>query len=197
MRKLIKKSIVAAAIFAAITVNAANDFNGFSIKIIDAKMVSLTLKNNDGSSKIKVVDSNGNVLYRENFNGNYFSKKYNLMPLPSGEYFFEVEGQTKIKILPFKVLENNVEFENKIESIYFKPIVREDGDLVHISKMALNGEALSISLYDVNLGSLYNEELTGNVHLEKSLNISKLKQGNYFLVLKCDNKTFTHMIIKK
>jgi hypothetical protein len=196
MKNLIKNSILIVAFFATIVMNATNEENSFNLKVIDAKKVSLTLQNYDGSSKVSVIDSYGEVLYKESFNGTHFSKSYDLMTLPTGDYYFEVEGQTKIKLMPFKVTEKEVTFNNEVETVYFKPIVRLDGDSVYISKIALNNESLTIALYDADNTVLYNEALNGKMYLGKTLNTSKLEKGNYKLILISDNKTFTHVIKK-
>jgi hypothetical protein len=196
MKNLIKKSMLIVVLFTTIIMNAANDDRGFNLKVIDSKKVSLTLQNYDGSSKVRVIDSSGEVLYKESFNGTYFYKMYDLMTLPNGDYYFEVEGQTKIKLLPFKVNDQEVVFNNEVETVYFKPIVRQDGDFVHISKMALANESMKIYLYDNKYDKLYNEELSGELHFGKTLDVSKLEKGNYRLVLISDDRIFTHVINK-
>ena len=196
MKNLIKNSILIVAFFTTIVMSALNDESGFNFKVVDAKMVSLTLENNDGSSKVSIVDSFGEVLYKESFKGTYFSKKYDLLTLPVGDYYFEVEGQTKIKLMPFTVTEKEVAFNNEVETIYYKPTVREQGDKIHISKIALNNEALTVVLYNNVNEALYLEKLDGDLNLEKTLNISKLKKGNYKLVLVEAGKTFSYNIQK-
>ena len=196
MKNLIKNSMLIVAFFTTVVMSAVNDESGFNLRVIDAKMVSLTLENSDGSSKVSVVDSYGEVLYKESFKGTYFSKSYDLMTLPTGDYYFEVEGQTKIKLMPFTVTEKEVTFNNEVETIYFKPIVREEGDKIHVTKIALDNESLTIALYNNVNDILYTEKLEGDMHLGRTLNISKLEKGNYRLVLEAADKTFSYNIKK-
>jgi len=195
MKSLIKKSLVIAMLFTAMVTAASNEDSGVKFTLVDSKLIDLKLQNSDGDILISVKDIDGHVLYSENYEGLNFSKKYDLATLPNGDYFFEIEGSTKIKLMPFKVSSKKVSFNNEIETVYYKPTVRQDKNLVYVSKVTFNEEAsLAISLYDEKLNELYNEDLSGTLSLGKILDISKLAKGNYKLVLKSGNKVFTEEI---
>ncbi|SNR67199.1 hypothetical protein SAMN06265371_108116 [Lutibacter agarilyticus] len=197
MKNLIKKSLLVVAVLTTIVMSGANINNNVKVNVIDSKVIDLKLKNSDGDLTISVRDAKGETLYTEKFEGNYFSKKYDLNTLPTGDYYFEIEGRTKINLMPFKVTSEGIEFDNKVESIYYKPNVRQDGDLVFISKVALNNENFTISLYDDHLNMLYKEELSGQVNLGKTLNLMKLEKGSYSVVMKSGGKSFEQKIYKK
>ena len=92
--------------------------------------------------------------------------------------------------MPFNVTSKEVKFNNEIEVVYFKPIVRRDNDLIFISKIALKNESLTISLIDDSENVLYNETIAGTATLGKVLNVKELKKGSYKLVLSSDNRFF-------
>ena len=195
MKSLIKKSLVFAMLFTAMVTAASNEDSGVKFTLVDSKLIDLNLQNSDGDILISVKDIDGHVLYSENYEGLNFSKKYDLATLPNGDYFFEIEGSTKIKLMPFKVSSTKVSFNNEIETIYFKPTVRHDKNLVYVSKVTFNEEvSFSITLYDEKLNNLYSEDLSGALSLGKVLNVSKLAKGNYKLVLKTGNMVFTEEI---
>lgn len=197
MKNLIKKSLLVVAVLTTIVMSGANINNNIDVNVIDSKVIDLKLKNSDGDLTISVRDAYGETLYTEKFEGNYFSKKYDLNTLPTGDYYFEIEGRTKINLMPFKVTSEGIEFDNKVESIYYKPNVRQDGDLVFISKVALNNENFTISLYDDHLNMLYKEELSGRVNLGKTLNLMKLEKGSYSVIMKSGGKSFEQKVYKK
>lgn len=197
MKNLIKKSLLIVAVLTTMVMTGTELENSVNLKLIDAKLVNLTLQNSDGDLQVSIRDNQGHVLYSENFQGIDFSKKYDLTTLPQGEYFFEIEGQTKIKMMPFKVSLKSVEFENKIETVFLKPTVRRNEDLLFISKVSFKNEPLTIILYDENSTVLYKEELTGNVTLGKTLNLAKLNYGYYKLVMLSEDKVFTENIRKE
>lgn len=196
MKNLIKRSFLIVALFTTIALTAAEVESGMKLKI-DSKLVDLSLYNTDGNITVRVKDSKDYVLYTEQFEGKDYSKKYDLATLPNGDYFFEIEGQTKIKLVSFRVKPNAVVLNNTYKTILFKPVVRQENNKIYISKLALNDESLNVVLYDRNYNVLYKEELNGNVNLEKVLNISNLEKGNYILKLNSNTQSFTKNIIKQ
>ena len=196
MKKLIKKSLLVVAVLTSIVINATN-INNVVVDVIDVKLIDLKLNNSDGDLKISVRDTYGELLHSEKFVGSYFSQKYDFNTLPVGDYYFEIEGQTKINVMPFKISSKGIDFDNVVESVYYKPTVRQNEDLVFITKVALNEENLTVVLYDQQLNVLYKEELNGNVNLGKTLNLGKLKSGYYNLLMKSDGKIFEQKVYKK
>lgn len=197
MKNLIKKSLLIVAVLATVVIKATNINNNVKVNVIDLKLIDLKLKNTDGNLTISVKDAFGEVLYTEKFEENYFSKKYDLNTLPTGNYYFEIEGRTRINLMPFKVTSKGFEFKNNVESTYYKPIVRQDGDLVFISKIAFNKEEFEINLYDQQLNLLYREKLNGDINLGKKLNLKNLKSGNYSIVMKSAGKVFKQKVYKE
>jgi hypothetical protein len=197
MKNLIKKSLLVVAVLTTIVMSGANIIDNVKVNVIGSKLIDLKLKNSDGDLTISVRDAYGETLYTEKFEGNYFSKKYDLNTLPTGNYYFEIEGRTKINLMPFKVTSEGIEFNNKVESVYFKPIVRQEGNIVFISKVTLNNENFTICLYDDDLNMLYKEELVGDINLGKTLNLMKLHEGSYSVVMYSGGKSFEQKIYKK
>ncbi len=199
MKNLIKKSLLIVAVLTTVVISATNINNNPDIKVstIDSKLIDLRLKNSDGDLTISVKDSYGEVLYSEEFSGSYFSKKYDLNTLPIGNYYFEIEGVTKINLMPFTVTSRGFEFKNEITSTYYKPTIRQEGDLILISKIAFNEENFEINLYDDEFNLLYNELLAGEVNLGKALNLKDLKSGSYKVVTKSAGKIFEQNVYKK
>jgi hypothetical protein len=197
MKNLIKKCLLIVAVLTTIVMSGANINNNVEVNVIDSKLIDLRLKNSDGDLTISIIDTYGETLYTEKFEGSYFSKKYDLQTLPVGDYYFEIEGRTKINVIPFKVTSEGTEFSNTVESIYYKPIVRQDGDLLFISKVSLNNEDFAVRFYDEDLNMLYKEELRGDVNLGKTLNLMKLERGTYLVVMKSDGKSFEQKVYKK
>lgn len=194
MKNLVKKGLLIAMLCFAMVAKASDNDSGIKVTVINSKLIDLKLQNFDGDLVISVKDMTGQVLYSENYRGSKFSKKYDIKTLPTGDYFFEIEGHTKIKLMPFTVSSNEVKFNNEIEAVYFKPIVRRKNDLVYISKIALKNETLNVVLFDENENVLYNEKISGSTTIGKTLNIKELETGSYKLVLSSDNRVFTEQI---
>jgi hypothetical protein len=198
MKNLIKRSLLIVAFFTLPASKAmSNEPNpNANVTIVNGKLINLTLNYSDGDLEVNIQDSFGLVLYKEKYIGAMVSRKFDLTLLPNGSYFFEISGQTKIKIIPFSVTSNNVDFEKEKETIFFKPIVRFKDDVVYISKLAFKNEALNINVYDTNYNLLYSEQLKNNINLGRKLSFSKLEPGNYRLVLKSEGRVFEETIKK-
>lgn len=197
MKNLLKKNLLIVALLFAVVTKATNINNNVKVAMINSKLIDLKLENSDGDLRISIKDIYGEVLYAEKFEGNYFSKKYDLNTLPIGNYYFEIEGRTRINLMPFKLTSSGFELRNQMKSTFYKPIVRQEEDLVFISKIAFNTEDFEVYLYDDQLNLLYKENLKGDINLGKTLNLKNLKSGNYRIVMKSEGKVFEQKIYKK
>ncbi len=199
MKNLIKRSLLTLALLALLASNAMNnETNLYNNKIIvKGKLIDLNLKFTDGGLKVNVKDDFGFVLYNDTYIGSEFARKFDLTSLPNGNYYFEIEGQTKIITIPFKVNSSNVDFQKEEESIFYKPILRMDDDSIYISKVTFNNEPFKIELYDNDSHLLYKEELKGAISLERKLNISKLESGEYKFIMISENRVFEQIVKKK
>jgi hypothetical protein len=197
MKKTMKSMLVMAILCTNIAVVAKSNYYYSSEPLTKAKLSTINFKNFDGDLNITIKDSYGLIFFKEKFKGVDFKNTYDLTSLPTGKYFFEINGQTKIKVVPFYVKERVVSFENDKEQIYFKPIVREHEDnLFSISMVALNAKSLKIKLYDMESNLIYSEELTDDLYLGRFINISNLDSGVYKLVMQSNGRTFVERIRK-
>ena len=192
MKNLIKKSVLIAILMIALVSNASE--KDLTVKIIsqESKVVQLILNNHHGSSEVFIKDITGFQLYKVLIKDKEFLKKFDLSGLPDGEYYFEVNSQTKIKTIPFSVATNNLEFNKEI--IVFKPIARFKNDIIYISKFTLNEEMLDVFFYDDDQHLLYREKLFGKNNLSRILNLSNLDSGSYHLELNDGGKLYSEII---
>jgi len=194
MKNLIKKSVLMAMLMIALVSNASE--KNVSLKIIshESKVVQLILNSHDGSSEVFIKDKKGFQLYKVLIKDKEFLKNFDLSELPDGEYYFEINSQTKIVTKPFSVASNTLEFSK--ETIVFKPIVRFKNDIIYLSKFTLHNETLDVFLYDDNQHLLYSEKLFGQNNLNRKLNLSNLDSGSYSLVLKSEGKLYNEVFKK-
>ena len=199
MKNLFKRSLLVIALFTLLGSNAMSNDNNLNdnLIIVNGKLVDLTLKYTDGELKINIKDSFGIVLYNDIYTGVEFTKKFDLTSLPNGNYYFEIEGQTKIKMIPFTVILNNIDFQKEEETIFFKPIIRFKENVVYISKLALKKGKMKIKIYDDNSNLIYTEDLKEKLYLDRKLNLSMLESGSYNIVSKSEGKIFKEKVTKK
>jgi len=197
MKNLFKKSVLGLLLLTATLASANVNFKNVKIFSENSKSLNLQLNNNDGESEIFIKDKYGIQLYNEQFNGKQFSKKFDLALLPDGEYIVEIEGQTKIRVLPFNVSGSKVEVLENSKVLIYKPIIRVEGDLVYISKFSSMNENLKIAFFDADNNLLLEDKLDNKMVTGKIFNIRLLPKGNYKVTAKYDSyRTTVHEIVR-
>ncbi|MUU78357.1 hypothetical protein [Winogradskyella endarachnes] len=187
MKNILKNILVVALMFTALVASADSSLRNSK----DESKTILTLTDVIEGNKLLIKDAYGLTLYTEQIeNSGDYIKGFDLTELPNGNYYFELVQDFKIKTIPFSVEENTVKFEKDNESTVFKPVVKVEDDLVYISKLALNKQALSIEVYYDNDGYnlLHSETIEGTQDIKRMIKLTE--KGSYKIVTKSDGKTF-------
>lgn len=192
VKKTIKKSILIVTVFASM-LTSATEISKLKLVKEELTKTALTLNNVKAGNLLTIKDYSGVILYKEliNSSGTY-KKGFDLTALPNGAYFFEVDKDLEILTIPFTVNANKVAY-NK-ETTAFKPLVNQKNNLVFISKLSPNLEAVNIRIYADNNNDyelLYSEKIEGVQTVER---IYKLEKGKYKIVFNSNNQEFTKFI---
>ncbi|KAA5827341.1 hypothetical protein FPF71_00405 [Algibacter amylolyticus] len=187
-----KKAILMVA-FLATVVGFANDSNSLIKK--GAKKTAIVLKNVKVGNLLTIKDNYGIVLYKEAIKteGSY-TKGFDLTQLPDGDYVFELEKDLEINTIPFTVLHNQVTFNKTDEVTYFKPYVKQDQDLVYVTKLNPELKETTINVYAINGTEStlrFSEKITNTQSIEK---VFKLTKGNFKIEINSGNKEYTTFI---
>jgi hypothetical protein len=187
--KTLKNSILVVTIFASM-LSTANEIT--NDKIIST---AITLNNVKVGNLLSIRDYNGAILYKETLtiSGTY-RKGFDLSALPDGDYFFEIDKDLEVTNIPFTVASKKVTYKRAEQTTIFKPYVNQVNDMLFVSKLAPNLEALTISIYsDYNseYELIHTEKVEGVQAIEK---VYKLQKGNYKIVFNSNNKEFTKFI---
>lgn len=191
-----RKSLVFVALLVAVTVSYGNEISGNtnSGKIV---RTNVTFKNVKKGSVLSIKDRNGLVLYKEaiQLNGDY-SKGFDLTSLPDGDYYFEMDRDIEVRVIPFKVLGSIVKFDKMTENKVFKPIVFVSSKKhVHVSKIAIQNKVLNIEIFADNGDLIHSEkvEKEGEI-LGKIYDFSTSEKGVYTIVMKTAGRRFVKNI---
>ena len=195
MKKLLTTGILLATLFATVP-NFANATTKSGLIPLDEGKMALTLKDVNPGNQLSIKDDNGIILYKEliKTSGTY-KKGFDLTALPDGDYFFELEKDLEIRTIPFTVKSNKVVFNKEEATSIYKPFVRQKDDKVFITKLALNGEPLKISIYSGENGDYklaYTETIEGVKTIGKAYTLKK--GGTYKITLNSNNKEYTTFI---
>ena len=196
MKKVIKTNVLMVAMF-TMMLNNANANNFIPLKK-EFKETTLTLNNVKKGHRLLIKDLNGLVLYKEFIqdSGSYY-KGFDLTSLPSGDYYFELDKDLEIKIIPFNVTSNDVVFDKKNETSIFKPTVRVKNNKVFISKLSLDLKPFEIKVYQENPGKdylLYSETIENTKVIERLYTLPENQKVSYKIIFKTEGREFVEHI---
>jgi hypothetical protein len=193
MKRLAKTSLVIVVMFTTM-LSVANEFTTLT-KEKTKEITHLTFENVKRGSLLLIKDHYGMILFKELIeNSGEYSKGFDLTALPDGNYYFELDKEVEIKIIPFVVLTNVVTFDKAKESTINKPFVAFKGGRLLVSKLALSNQPLEVKIYDKNSHLIYSDKLTDGKILERIYDVSKVEKGNYKIVMKSDGREFVKQI---
>ena len=194
MKKLIKQSVVVLGLCVSMQTFANNEIGVTKEK--EPKVTSISFKKVKPGSKLSIKDGDGMVLYKEPIvkKGDY-SKGFDLTTLPNGDYYFELDSELEIVIIPFNVVSNQVVFKKEEKSTIFKPLVRVKDNIVFVSRVSYEESPIEFKIYYADNYDLVLSEKTENQnHLKKIYDFSKAKKGNYLFVFKSNGRRFTKTV---
>ncbi len=166
------------------------------IKEKESNVTNISFKKLKQGSMLSVKDMNGIVLYKESVvKAGDYSKGFDLTSLPNGDYFFELDTEFEIMIIPFNVVSNQVAFKKEEKSTIFKPFVRVKGDKVFVSRFSFEESPIEYRIYyKDNYDLVLTEKFKDQKHLKRVYDFSTAQKGNYVFVFKSNGRKFTKTI---
>jgi hypothetical protein len=159
-------------------------------------VTNMTFKRVKQGSKLLIKDKSGIVLYKESIvkTGKY-SKGFDLTSLPNGDYYFELDTDLEIVIIPFNVVSNQVNFKKEEKSKIHKPYVRVDKDMVYVSRASYVESPIEYKIYYLDSNEVvYSEKLSMGKNFNKAYDFSTSLKGTYLFVFNSDGRKFSKTI---
>jgi len=176
----------------------ASETSSFSKKNGIKKTIIISLDNVKQGQLLYIKDYSGVILYNEVLekNGTY-NKNFNLSALPLGDYYFELDKDMEIKVIPFKVEIDKVEIFTEMETLIFKPMVKSKENKVYLSRLSMNNEPLKVNIYyegsnDKEL--IFSEKIENRNIVERIYALDKQQRGLYKIIVLTEGRTFSHVI---
>ncbi len=176
------------ALLATVT-GFANDANSLIKK--GAKKTALVLENVKEGNLLSIKDSYGIILYKELIDTNgVYTKGFDLTELPDGDYVFELEKDLEVKTIPFTVKASTVSYKKSEEATYFKPYVKQENNMVYLTKLNLNQVPTSVKVF-ANIDGEYKLCHSEIVENEKVIEkVFRLGEGKYKIEINSNNKEY-------
>jgi len=194
MKNLAKMSLV--VIMSMMSLASYANETDMIIKEKEGTITNLHLDKVKQGSVLSIIDRNGLILYNEAIerSGDY-SKGFDLTTLPDGDYVFELDSELKIMVIPFKVKSKEVIFDKEAEKLIYKPVIRTKGQMVFVSKIAIDESPISYKIYFAeNHDLVHAEKFQASDDIKKVYDFSASKKGNYLFVFESNGRTFTKAV---
>jgi len=191
MKKLTKRSLIILGLFTSLLSFANDGYN--TIKEKEPKVTNVSFKNVKLGSMLSIKDINGLVLYKESIvKKGAYSKGFDLTALPNGEYYFELDSELKIVIIPFNVVSNQVKFKKEEEFTIFKPNIRVKDDIVYVSRSSDSESPVNYRIYyQKNNDLVYSEKLEVGKNFNRIFDFSTSEKGTYLFVFFTEGRKFS------
>lgn len=194
MKNLKKTSLLALGLMMSLTTLANNP--EVMVKESEKSITKLHFDKVRQGSTLIIKDVNGLVLYKEAIEQTgAYSKGFDLTTLPDGDYFFELNSELKIEVIPFNVKFNEVEFNKDQKEFIYKPVVRTKGELVYVWKTDIDQSAVSYKIYYAGTNELvHTAKFDSKEKISKTYDFSGAKKGNYVFVFESEGRSYTKTI---
>ena len=194
MKNLVKKSLVVLGLFTSLMgyANAGPEM----INEKESKITNMSFKSVKQGSKLSIKDVNGLILYKESIGktGKY-SKGFDLTALPNGDYYFELESELKIVLIPFNVVQNEVNFNKEEENTIFKPVIRVKDEIVYLSRPSFDETPIDVKIFfSKNNDLILSEKFEKESELKRVYDFSKSQKGNYTFVFESNGRKYSKSI---
>jgi hypothetical protein len=197
MKKILKFSLVVAALLTVMNVSAlGNDFS-LDVKKVQGKKVTFVL-NEVNKVELSILDLDDKLIHSENVNSKgSVNRTYDLNALPEGTYFLVAESETKIAKYEISVIgQTAVLGANAVKETY-KPMLVNNNGLVSLSIFNLCKNPVSIKIYNAADEEVYTSPVIEEQHIAKYFDIKNLANEEYTFVMSYADKVFVKKISAK
>lgn len=194
MKNIVKVTTVLALMF--ITLNGvAREPKLNLLSIGKSKSVVLTMEASSQGVQIKLMDADLNIIYTENMSEGLFSKKLNLKELEDGKYYLSADDNLKKYSYTILLENNKVKIVEAEEDI--KPFFRNTENMIFMNYLNLDKSNLSIKVYDAENRTVFSQEVSEELIVEKAFNFTDAFPGTYIVTVNCVGKTYSEEIVVK
>jgi hypothetical protein len=189
--KTIKRKVLVVVFMLVTLFNYANNDNDFN-NTINAKKVKVAFKNVKKGHLLTIKDENGTQLHSETISRTgLLTKVFDLSSLGNGKYTVELNKDYEIIVKTLEVKNNKVIFNKDSKKIIFKPVIRNEENILMISKIAFDKKPMKVNLY-FNGKAIYSETEKNEEILNRVYKFDKEVKGDYRVIIYNNNRRYVH-----
>lgn len=193
MKNLSKKLIIVALIASSFISfgNPKEDANN-TISVVNDTKLKVVYNDVKKGHTLRLRTEDGEKIYSEAITiDGQLVKVLDLSALENGTYKIELEKDFSILVNTIKIENNTIIFSEDNDSVIFKPVVRNDNNLLLISKIAFDSKPLQVNIYYKD-EMIYSETITNDGIIKKAYRLQKETKGAYRVVLYNNNRSYIH-----
>lgn len=192
MKKVVRTVAMIALMFVTATSIANEEKLSLETKK-ESKSLVFELDSKAQETAIRLFDAANQVLYSEDISNESYAKKFNLMNLENGFYYFTTEDSLKKIIYTIEVDGSNVTILKRKENT--KPVFRKENGMVYLNLLNLDKKDVKIEVFDSSNRLVFSEKRVNEMIIEKAFNFSKAYADNYTVVVRDSQNTYYEDIV--
>ncbi|MEL7587339.1 MAG: hypothetical protein AAGU19_11560 [Prolixibacteraceae bacterium] len=147
----------------------------------------------ESNYEISIENSAGEIVYYKETEGKMadYRKVYDFSKLETGTYSLVVNIDGATSRRDFNVGNKSIEV-GKMKNLV-KPFFAYNNDILHLAYLNYPGESMDLLIYDGD-NLIYNKALENKFSVNEGLDLSKLKTGNYQVVLATGDQVFDYTV---
>ncbi|APZ45972.1 hypothetical protein BW723_06545 [Polaribacter reichenbachii] len=186
----IKRKVLVAVFMLATVLNYANNADGKNV--VNTKSVKVVFNEVKKGQQLTIKDVHGVVLYTENVaKEGKLIKTFDFSQLIDGSYTLELEKDFQIIVKSIKIEEGKVILNDASEKVILKPVVRNEDNLLMITKIAFDKQPLDVALY-YNNEIIYSETVEGDSILNRVYKLDEALKGDYKVVIQNNGRRYSN-----
>ncbi|WP_423126385.1 hypothetical protein [Gaoshiqia sp. Z1-71] len=158
----------------------------------DRAVVAIS-NNAESKFQISIENSSGEMIYYKETEGNAaeYRKIYDFSKLEKGDYRLTVSIDGAVSERAFSIESKNINV-GKMKNVV-EPFFSFKDDILRVAYLNYPGENMNLLIYEGS-NLIYNKALENTFSVNEGLNLSKLKNGNYQVVLATGNDVFDYTV---
>ena len=158
----------------------------------DRAVVAIS-NNAESKFQISIENSSGEMIYYKETEGNAaeYRKIYDFSKLEKGDYRLTVSIDGAVSERAFSIDNKNISV-GKMKNVV-EPFFSFKDDVLRVAYLNYPGENMNLLIYEGS-NLIYNKALENTFSVNEGLNLSKLKNGNYQVVLATGNDVFDYTV---
>ena len=190
MMKTIKTKVLVVVFLLGTFVNFANRADVSNV--LNTKNIKLVFNEVKKGHLLTIKDKDGTIIRSETVSKpGLLAKMFDLSSLNDGTCTIELNKDFEIIVKTLEVKNRTVIFNENSKIVIFKPVIRNEENILMISKIAFDKKPSKISLY-YNDEIIYSETIKSEMILNRVYKLDKEEKGDYKVVMYNNKRSYVH-----